>query len=343
MTDHLPAVPGSANDLAPIAAHGRGVLRSRATALGPETGKTPDDLALASIHDETRPAKTMRAYQLGQRRFADWCAANDVPFAFPAHSVTAEALALFVTSLADEGLKPASIANYVSGVGAMHRALDLPNPAASQMVRDALKAVRVTKGADQTQATPIRRADIDRALDRLSDNLIDLRDAALIGLAYDTGARAGSLCGFNVGDLSISDGAASIRVRRSKTDQEGKGRSFPVLPDTLARLHRWIAAAGLDREPADTPLFQPLSVKGQGERLTRRDVARIFAQRIHPKASGHSIRVGAAQDMRAAGFGNSDIAHAFGWKGDAMPSRYTAHLDAQDSAAVKLARLQGRA
>jgi len=46
--------------------------------------------------------------------------------------------------------------------------------------------------------------------------------------------------------------------------------------------------------------------------------------------------------MRAAGFKNSDIAHAFGWKGDAMPARYTAHLDAQDSAAVMLAVMQGR-
>ncbi|MFZ3585262.1 tyrosine-type recombinase/integrase [Loktanella sp. DJP18] len=161
-------------------------------------------------------------------------------------------------------------------------------------------------------------------------------------MAYETGARADNLVGFNVGDLMESDGVASIKVRRSKTNQKGQGRRVPVLPDTLARLRAWIAASGLDREGPDTPLFSPLSTKARGSRLTRRDVARIFARRISGKASGHSIRIGAAQDMRAAGFTNSDIAHAFGWKGDAMPARYTQHLDAQDSPAVKLARLQGR-
>jgi len=224
----------------------------------------------------------------------------------------------------------------------MHRALDLPSPADSATVRSALKTMRRDKGTEQAQATPVRRGDIDAALARLGGDLLSLRDAALIALAYDTGARADNLVAFNVGDLAEGDGVASIKVRKSKTEQEGKGRTVPVLPDTLVRLKAWIEASGLDREGAETPLFGPLSNKAQGTRLTRRDVARIFAKRISPAASAHSIRIGAAQDMRAAGFQNSDIAHAFGWKGDAMPARYTAHLDAQDSAAVKLAVMQGR-
>lgn len=321
---------------------GRDVLSQRALQLGPETGKGQDDLAAASVFGDAYSPRTLKAYQLGQRTFSDWCSGRHIPYTFPAHAVTPEALALFVSDLSERGLSPATVANYVAGVAAMHRALDLPSPADSATVRGALKAMRRTKGVDQEQATAIRRKDIDAALSQLGDGLIDLRDAALIALAYDTGARADNLVSFNVGDLTESDGAASIRLGKSKTDQEGKGRTVPVLPDTMERLRAWIEANGLDREGPDAPLFCPLSHRGKGNRLTRRDVARIFSKRIRPDASGHSIRIGAAQDMRAAGFKNSDIAHAFGWKGDAMPARYTAHLDAQDSATVKLAAMQGR-
>jgi integrase len=322
---------------------GHDVLAARASILGPVTGKGGDDMALASIYDAARPPSTIRAYQLGQRTFAEWCGANQIPYAFPAHAVTPEALALFISELASQGRKPATIENYLAGVAAMHRAIDIPSPTDSALVRNAKRAMRQSKGTRQAQAAPVRRTAIDTALARMGSDLIELRDAALISLAYDTGARADNLVAFNHGDLELSDGVASIRIGKAKTDQEGKGRVVPVLPDTLARLQVWIEAGGLDREGKAAPLFYPLSKKGMGARLARRDVARIFSTRICPEASAHSIRVGAAQDMRAAGFSNSDIAHAFGWKGDAMPARYTAHLDAQDSAAVKLARLQGRA
>jgi len=89
-------------------------------------------------------------------------------------------------------------------------------------------------------------------------------DAALISLAYDTGARADNLIAFNTGDLVESDGVASIKLRKSKTDQEGRGRSLPVMRDTLERLRGWIETSGLDREPKDSPLFMPLSTKGDG-------------------------------------------------------------------------------
>ena len=331
-----------ADRLPDIAARGRDILMQRAATLGPETGKDGDDLALASTYEGAYSPRTLRAYHLGQRTFADWCSENGIPYAFPAHSITPEALALFIGDLSGKGLSPATIANYVAGVAAMHRAIDLPSPADSTTVRNALKAMRRAVGVDQKQAAPVRRRDIDAALALIGDSLSALRDAALIALAYDTGARADNLVAFNVGDLVEADGVASIRVRRSKTDQDGKGRTIPVLPDTMVRLRAWIAASGLEREPSTAPLFLPLSNKAKGSRLTRRDVSRIFAKRISPDASAHSIRIGAAQDMRAAGFKNSDIAHAFGWKGDAMPARYTAHLDAQDSAAVRLAAIQGR-
>ena len=58
--------------------------------------------------------------------------------------------------------------------------------------------------------------------------------------------------------------------------------------------------------------------------------------------SGHSTRVGAAQDLTAAGFGLAEIMHNGRWKTGEMLMRYTEHLQARRGAMAKLAALQNR-
>ena len=58
--------------------------------------------------------------------------------------------------------------------------------------------------------------------------------------------------------------------------------------------------------------------------------------------SGHSARVGAAQDMIAAGIELPAILQAGRWKSTAMVNRYGERLLARRSGAAQLARLQER-
>jgi len=59
--------------------------------------------------------------------------------------------------------------------------------------------------------------------------------------------------------------------------------------------------------------------------------------------SGHSARVGAAQDMIASGIELPAILQAGRWKTTAMVNRYGDRLLARRSGAAQLARAQGRA
>ena len=59
--------------------------------------------------------------------------------------------------------------------------------------------------------------------------------------------------------------------------------------------------------------------------------------------SGHSTRVGAAQDMLAAGLELGEVMQAGSWKSVAMVARYGERLIARRGAARKLAVLQNRA
>ena len=58
--------------------------------------------------------------------------------------------------------------------------------------------------------------------------------------------------------------------------------------------------------------------------------------------SGHSTRVGGAQDMVGAGLDVGEVMVAGGWKTATMVARYSERLVARRGAAAKLARLQGR-
>ena len=109
---------------------------------------------------------------------------------------------------------------------------------------------------------------------------------------------------------------------------------------------RWIAAAGF----ADGPLFRSVRKGGNiGGALDAGDVARIF-KRLADQAgiaadgiSGHSTRIGAAQDLTAAGFGLPEVMVAGGWRSPEMVGRYTEHLAARRGAMAKLAERQNRA
>ena len=154
--------------------------------------------------------------------------------------------------------------------------------------------------------------------------------------------------------LRVSDlleeigGHGTLLVRRSKTDAEGQGEIVWVGPDSLRLVRRWRQRGGIE----DGFLFRSLDKGGKVlGALPPGQVARIF-KRMARKAdlpesvvrglSGHSARIGAAQDMIAAGIELPAILQAGRWKSTAMVNRYGERLLAKRSGAAKLARKQGR-
>ena len=143
-------------------------------------------------------------------------------------------------------------------------------------------------------------------------------------------------------------GDATVLVRRSKTDGEGSGEIVYLAKDTVALVRAWLERAGI----ADGRLFRSVHKGGKpGERLDPSQVPRIFKEMAHRAGlpaelvdglSGHSTRVGAAQDMIAAGIELPAILQAGRWKSPAMVNRYGERLLARKSGAAQLARLQRR-
>ncbi len=118
------------------------------------------------------------------------------------------------------------------------------------------------------------------------------RDAVLLSVLYDTGARVQELVDLTAGDVRL-DPPSQVRLM-------GKGRKMravPLMDPTAEILRAYLHENGLDRpEHFDRPLFQ----NGHGGRLSRSGVRYILVKyveavrKIHPAftqpVSPHSLR-----------------------------------------------------
>jgi integrase len=168
-----------------------------------------------------------------------------------------------------------------------------------------------------------------RLIEGCGDDLLGLRDAALLSVGYDTLCRSAEICAMHVEHVRPGAGDVwSILIPRSKADRAGAGRIAWLSPDTTQRVSAWLEAAGIvegalfrsvhQARPADT-LLNVSSV----QRLVKRAAKRAgVPYEVVKGLSGHSMRIGAAQDMMVAGFDSLAIMQAGGWKTQHVLLRY---------------------
>ena len=289
-------------------------------------------------------ANTERAMRSDLAIYTAWCTERGVP-ALPA---SAETIAAFVDAMA-KVRAPATVRRYVASIAAAHRTMGLGKTPSAEPVRRALARMHRRKGRRQAQAKGLTWALRERLLDATGDGLMDARNRALLAVAYDTLLRRGELVALQVSDIvEEPDGAATVLVRRAKADPEGRGATVYLARDSVALVRAWRERSGV----YEGRLFRSLNRGSLGTRLDASQVPRIFKAmaegaglpgEVVSGISGHSTRVGAAQDMVAGGIAMAAILHAGRWKTTAMVNRYGERLLARRSGAAQLARLQHRA
>lgn len=114
-------------------------------------------------------------------------------------------------------------------------------------------------------------------------------------------------------------------MRKSKTDQEAEGAVLYLGKPAMKRVRRWLEAAGLE----GGRLFRRVRVGGAiGESALSRQAiraiikARAEAAGVEGRVSGHSLRVGSAQSLAAAGASLVEMQQAGRWESPTMPGHY---------------------
>ena len=302
-------------------------------------------------------ATTIAAWRSDWRGFVAFCRETE-RVAFPA---SPETIAAYIATRAGLQRAASAIQRAVSTLAVVHRAAALPNPCQTETVRLALKAMRRQRPARTWQARGLTWSDIARGLaaaprqrqrapTRTRYSLRELRDRALVGVAYDTLARSAEVVALQVTDFHLEspDGSGTVLIVRAKNDPEGEGREAVLSPDTVARLRDWVNAAQIRQGPMFVRVVGSDRLAGPLRPRALTDVWRRVARaaglpiELQRRTSSHSTRIGAAQDLADANTEMPGIMLAGGWKDSRQVIRYIERQDARRGAMAHLARLQGR-
>jgi len=250
---------------------------------------------------------TLRAYRADFVRFIAHCEMN----ALESTPATPESVSSYINALIRENLKSASIRRAIAGISTIHRLNRFPDPTKDPEVVIEMRRMHRQLGRASHQAQGINRDVLEKMISGGDNSLRDIRNRALLLLAYDTLCRRSELTSFNVEDIKRSNTGEvkkfMILLRRSKTDQDGLGRWLSVSEKTADAIERWLKFIVIN----SGALFRGISNSGAiGDRLSANHINRIFkklakranlSSEVVCQISGHSFRVGAAQDLLASG------------------------------------------
>lgn len=259
---------------------------------------------------------TIRAYKADMAEFINYCNKH-AHSALPADPLD---ISKFLLEAMSQGVKSATIRRKVASISAVHRLSDLADPTKHPEVKLCIRKINRQLGNRFDQAFPVTRSVLDQLLKVCGDDIRGVRDKALLLLAYDSMRRRAELVSLRVEDLELGDeGQCSILLRRSKTDQVGSGHWVHLSQETSAAITTWLDAAQLNTGY----LLRGIRIGGKVcPELGASQVSRIFkglAQKakldphIVSAISGHSMRVGAAQDLLMKGASLPQIMVKGGW------------------------------
>ncbi len=206
----------------------------------------------------------------------------------------------------DVPLSMGTVFVYNSAITKRFTDADKVSPTHHPTVRATLRGLSRLTDAAPRRVKALREEHVRAMIAQCPDSVIGMRDAAVLALGFAAALRRSELCALRVDDVAIlQPGRAHPRrmlltIRRSKTDQTGKGHTIAV-PEgkTIRPIHRvraWLAASGITHGP----LFRTMKRGGavQERPLHHSDVPRLVKRYaaligLDPKeVAGHSLRAG---------------------------------------------------
>ena len=253
----------------------------------------------------------------------------------PALPASPELAAAFLAEPAEEGRSVATLRLQKSALAKVHRSAGHPDPTDSEGVRQVLAGIARANGRPQHQAKPLtaealaavkatakaprqhqgraRRGESARDAERRGRV-----DVALLSVLRDGLLRRSEAAELRWGDVELQeDGAALLHVRRSKTDPEAEGAVLYIGQAAAQALRAIMPEDAAVVDPA-APVFG-LSAGQIGRRVN----TAAKAAGLGDGFTGHSGRVGMAQDLAASGVELPELMTAGRWKSSRMPARYT--------------------
>jgi len=253
---------------------------------------------IAGYAANSKAANTWKAYRSDWRDFASWCQTSKLQ-ALPA---LPETVAAYLTFLAPH-CKIATLERRLSAISQRHVLGGFDTPTYEAIVRTTMKGIKRIHAPQQTvrRVRPAITSVMYKLVDPLSDSLIDKRDRALLLIGFAGAFRRSELTQLKLEDIAETEDGLRIRLRQSKTDQEGEGltKGIPFGAEhktcPVRAWREWKAAAVLQ----DGQAFRSVTRHGKiGTSMSDQAVADVIKKRAraaglaYTEFSGHSLRAG---------------------------------------------------
>lgn len=257
------------------------------------------DIANKFIEGSKAPA-TKVAYASDWRIFKRWCFENNLT-SLPADTNT---VALFLSDQANQGFKVATIGRRLAAIRFTHKTKGKPLSSEDNLISRVVSGIKRKLGVAPNRKRPLVADLFSQLLSHVPEDTVKgIRDRALLLIGFGGAFRSSELVALCVGDVKVVKEGLRIVIRKSKTDQEGKGQEIviprevtaPVVCPVVA-LEKWLDVSKI----VSGPLFYALNrwghilnkpIASQSIRLIVKHYANIAG--IDSKnLSAHSLRSG---------------------------------------------------
>ena len=250
-------------------------------------------------------------------------------------------LAGYLAHLYTRGLAPATVTVVVQAVRFWEKLDRRPSNVGPLTSRTLAGIRREGRNRGRGQVTGLTRETVKIMVQNAvaTDTLAGLRDAALFRVMSDALLRIGEAVAIDCAHITTEfDGSGRLLLLQSKTDQEGKGASLFLTARTVETIQQLQQKAGY----TEGPLFRRM-LKGDrmsDARLTvdgARLAIKAAAELVGIKGvSGHSLRIGTAQELAQRGATLVELQNAGRWTDSQMPAHYTREQAAGKGAVARL-------
>ena len=249
---------------------------------------------------------TIRAYRANFASFITYCAKLGVA-SLPASAITVTS---YISHLANDHLKSASVRMAVTAIAAIHRLNRFEDPTKDPDVALEVRRMYRKLGRASKQALGVTQPILEKLISVTDNSLRGIRDRALLLLAYDSLCRRSELVSLRIEDISnLGTGKGlQIRLRKSKTDPNAIGKWLHLSERTQRAIEEWLAASGIKegfliRRMTKHGGILPKGISGGHINRIYKHLAAeagLGAEMVE-HISGHSMRVGSAQDLMSSG------------------------------------------
>ena len=301
------------------------------------------EIAARELERHARAGETHRAYTHQQKMYKAWLKRQRTP----AREATPDHVRRYLATLDERGYAASTVVVAAAAIKALYDELEMVSPTMHPKVRGVMRGIQRRPSAPPKQAKGLTGKDMVKLREWAHGPVRDMKfqsaetqrqirltTLALIGTMRDSMLRRSEAAAIEWDDIEMAeDGSGSLRIRRGKTDQSGKGAYGYLSRQTMEDLTEMRAWQRIRK--ADRRVFR-LSPGAIGYRMR----THCKAAGLEGDYSGHSCRVGAAQDLARINTPDYAIQQAGRWSSPAMPAKYTRNIRVHDNAMARWHAMQ---